>query len=364
MATSTQYNPNAALNATLAKCGASKTVYALVTPETETAKTALMGSGHGAGMDADRAEYLSMFRGAWTNKQDALHEEYFDTWVEWSDPVVDFDRSLFPFYYPTAGASEALRHLIFDFSQRTKRTMLPPLIHVFRGEYEGYKAMAEAAAVEIMEWDRADWRLLVERLNYGNMGSSHMVFLSQPSAIDGNIWGDCNEFLKSITMQCVVMDVTYVGAVPYVAKRFELWHPCIRNVVFSLSKPFGCYYDRIGGVWCRQEDAGLFGNKWFKNLTSLALGTALMKANSVFALPRRYQKVQERAAEDIGSDLGIVLETSDVYILATAKVDEAINPLTALHDPAMIAYLRRPAADGPVRVCLTPLMSIDLGTDK
>ena len=38
MATSTQYNPNQNLNAVLLDAGLSKTVYALVTPETERAK--------------------------------------------------------------------------------------------------------------------------------------------------------------------------------------------------------------------------------------------------------------------------------------------------------------------------------------
>lgn len=363
MATSTQYNPNAALNATLLKCGASKTVYALVSPLTEAAKTAMLGSGHGAGQDADRAAYLSMFRGAWTGKQDALHEEFFDTWVDWSERVVNFNRSDFPFYYPTAGASEALRHIIYDFALRNKGTMLPPLLHIFEGEYEGYKAMAEAAGVQVMEWKRSEWTQLVERLNQGHLGWSHLVCISQPSAIDGNVWRPLNFMLDAIKMpNCVVMDVTYVGAIPNIDTRINLTSKAIRNVVFSLSKPFGCYYDRIGGVWFREEDAGLFGNKWFKNLTSLALGTALMKANDVFALPRAYGKLQDEAAESVSQDLGIELIPSQVYILATSD-GTPIDPNDSRYDPAMVAYLRRPAT-GPVRVCLTPLMAELLGTAK
>lgn len=363
MATSTQYNPNADLNAKLLKCGASKTVYALVSPITEEAKGDVFYSV-GDGQDPNQSSYLKMFRGAWTGKQDALHEDFFSTWVDWSEPVVKFRRDDFPFYYPTAGASEALRHIIFDFALRYKGTMTPPLMHIFKGEYEGYKAMAEATGMQVMEWKRSEWAQMVERLNQGDLGWKHLVCISQPSAIDGNVWRPLNSIVNGITMpDCVVMDVTYVGAIPNIDTRIDLTAKSIRNVVFSLSKPFGCYYDRIGGVWCRQEDAGLFGNKWFKNLTSLALGTALMQKNDVFALPRKYGKLQDEAAENISADLGVTLVPSQVYILATAEVPLDDDPNTAPYDPAMVAYLRRPA-DGPVRICLTPLMAELLGTAK
>ena len=351
MATSTQFNPNADLNRVLLAAGASKTVYALVTPETERAKAAVFGDADGP----RRQAYLDQFREAWTAKQDRIHEDFFHSWHGWSAPVVDLDRKLFPFHYPTAGASEALRHLIYDFSRRYTRTMAPPLIHVFEGEYEGYKAMAEAAGVEIMEWSRDDWRLLVERLNYGQMGWNHLVFLSQPSAIDGNVWKDCNEFLASITMpNCVVMDVTYVGAIPEgaVNERFNLNLPCVRNVVFSLSKPFGLYYDRVGGVFCREEDMGLFGNKWFKNLTSLSLGTIMMERSDVFAMATKYAEQQKLAVAMISARLGFTLTPSDVFILATAE---------SAPDAAMDTYLRRPAT-GKLRLCLTPDMAKQIGT--
>lgn len=346
MATSTQYNPSADLNATLLRSGASKTVYALVSPQTEEAKQAVFSD----------AGYLEMFRGAWTGKQDALHKSFFDTWVDWSAPVVKFNPQDFPFYYPTAGASEALRHIIYAFALKHTGKMSSPLLHIFQGEYEGYKAMAEATGMQVMEWKRNEWPQLVERLNQGDQGWKHLVCISQPSAIDGNVWEPLNELLNSITMpDCVVMDVTYVGAIPNIDTRIDLTPKAIRNVVFSLSKPFGCYYDRIGGVWCREEDAGLFGNKWFKNLTSLALGVTLMQRNDVFAIPRRYSNLQSGAAKKIGSELGFELVPSHVYILATASAQA--------DDSAMAAYLRRPA-DGPVRVCLTPLMAELLGTAK
>lgn len=342
----TQYNPNHELNARLVAAGGSKTVYALVTPETEAVKDSLFN---------ERAEYFEMFRDAWTTKQDAYHREFFDLWHEWSKPVVDLDRGVFPHFYPTNGASEALRHLIYDFASKCTRGD-NPLIHVFEGEYEGYKAMAEAAGVAVMEWARGDWRALVDRLNAGNCGWSHLVFISQPSAIDGMVWGDFNEFVRSIKMpNSVVVDLTYVGAVPEdaIGERFGMNVPSIKSVVFSLSKPFGVYYDRVGGVFTREEDAGLYGNIWFKNLTSLRLGSLLLKQFDVFYMPHAYRETQQAAVDKVAHELGITLCPADVYILARGDGISAA-------DAALVDYLRRPAS-GPMRVCLTPAMAKMIG---
>ena len=88
MATSTQYNPNRDLNERLLAVGASKTVYALVTPQIEAAKATVFGDND----STQREDYLDQFRDAWTAKQDAYHEEFFDVWHEWSKPVIDRQR--------------------------------------------------------------------------------------------------------------------------------------------------------------------------------------------------------------------------------------------------------------------------------
>jgi hypothetical protein len=357
VATTTQHNPNAALNARLNQAGASKTIYALVTPETEATKAALLGNADPAGADPARAAYLEQFRDAWTAKQDALHEAFFDTWHEWSAPLVDLDRGLYPFAYPTAGASEPLRHLIYAYGNMARRDGFVPRVHVFKGEYEGYKAYAEAALIAVVEHDRRDWRQVAETLP-----DTEWFFLSQPSAIDGNVWPDANSFLELLSARSgpprVIMDLTYVGAIAQApAERIAVGLPCVRDVVISLSKPFGVYYDRIGGVFCRRLDLGLFGNKWFKSLTALQLGVALMQRHDVFALPRRYAEVQRRQAAMAGQSLGLELVPSDVYLLATAAAEQHTN--SALAD-----YLRRIPSDRStrLRLCLTPGMAAQIGT--
>lgn len=336
MSTTTQFNPNQGLNASLLRAGASKTVYALVTPETEAVKASVFGD---AG-SADREAYLDQFRDAWTGKQDAYHEEFFSTWLLWSSRVVDLPKDEFPFYYPTAGASEPIRQIIFDLAARSPKSS----VHFFEGEYEGYKAMAEAAGLRVVQHVRsiADIRL------YGaEIPSGDLFFISQPSAIDGNVWNDFNEFVDLMPSNSVIADVTYVGAVPQSAieTRFNLGATSIRNVVFSLSKPFGAYYDRIGGVFCRTEDLGLFGNRWFKSLTAIRIGTKLMEAHGVFDYPDLYGKDQRRMVSQINRVFGEQFVPSDVYILANAP----------LGSTDLSNYLRR---GGTQRICLTPGMSI------
>lgn len=346
MSTATQHNPNADFNYRLLDAGASKTVYALVTPETERAKLATVNS----------PDYLGQFRGAWTSKQDGAHTRFFQQWLEWSSPIVDLDPNRYPFYYPTAGASEALRHIIFDLAARGRAGGFAPTVHFFEGEYEGYKAMAQAAGLEVCEHSRAWATPFGSRLNRvaTRLDLHDLFFISQPSAIDGNVWLDFNEFVSKMPPESVVVDVTYVGAIPgsLPLDRFNLNHDSIRNVVFSLSKPFGAYYDRIGGVFFRREDEGLFGNKWFKNLTSLDLGTRLMQENGVFDLPNRYRNVQEKACVEVGELLGLNVFPADVYILGRAL---------APRGDAFYDYLRRPLT-GDLRLCLTPAMANMIGT--
>jgi hypothetical protein len=57
------------------RAGASRTVYALVTPETEAAKRLILGNDVG-GPDAERRHYLEQFRDAWSGKQFASHEAF------------------------------------------------------------------------------------------------------------------------------------------------------------------------------------------------------------------------------------------------------------------------------------------------
>lgn len=336
--------------------GASKTVYALVTPETEAAKNFILGNAVGE-PDAARRHHLEQFRDAWSGKQFASHEVFIERWMSWAAPVVAIDPIGFSWRYPTAGCSEALFHVIADYGNRARSEKFEPRLHIFAGEYEGYKAYAEACGIAVAEHARADWQAVGHALP-----ADALFCLSQPSAIDGNVWPHANDFLALLAATSdtprVLLDATYVGAIAEPpAARFAADSPAVLTLAFSLSKPFGVYYDRIGGVLSRKATPSLFGNQWFKSLTALQLGTTLLERHDVFELPRRYRIVQREAAAQIGRHLGLTLTPSDVSVLALAQPDAAT-------DRALADFLRRPAGDinASLRLCLTPAMAEMIGT--
>jgi hypothetical protein len=348
VATTTQYAPQRQLDTMLQSAGCSKTVYALVTAETEAAKRSALG--HSSTEDAN--SYFQDFREAWTGKQEAIHVEFFDIWHAWSSPMINIDRKLKPFTYPTAGASEALFHLVADFGNQARVNGFTPTLHIFSGEYEGYKAYAEACGIAVIEHARENWPDVQTRMKHHDM-----FFISQPSAIDGMMWTELNAFLAALSKanhnSNVVLDATYVGATAQQPKEpIAATQPCVNAVVFSLSKPFGTYYDRIGGVFCRKENLGLFGNKWFKNISSLRIGSELMRRHTVFDLAKKYQALQTISCDMASQQLGGVIMPCDIFILGRGN-DVANKELAR--------YLQRPSNTTNLRLCLTPGMAQRIG---
>ena len=189
----------------LLAAGASGTIYSLVMPESEAALIALVG---------DREGLLDRYREPWTQKQDAMHQAYFDTWMEWASPIVRFDAAAFPFRYPTAGASEGIFKLMAEYLARSSA----PNIHIFDGEYEGFPAYAEALGIRCVRHDRSDWQA-----GAGAIGRGGLFWISQPSAIDGQVWPQFEPFVARLAAErpdvAIIPDLTYVGAV---AREFSV----------------------------------------------------------------------------------------------------------------------------------------------
>lgn len=332
---------NPAIKQRLLDVGASGTVYALVMPESEKAIQAVVDR---------RDEWLAMFREPWTQKQDTVHVEYFDRWIEWTRPVVDFAPDDFPFRYPTSGSSEGIYKLMSEYEAKCRLEGRTPRIHIFEGEYEGFPSFAESLNIEVTRHPRADWR--------GIDPHDGQFWISQPSAIDGMVWDEFDAFCERMHVEHdgrveVVPDLSYVGAV---AREYvvALTSPAIRSFVFSHSKPCGGYYHRCGGVFSKEKRPSMTGNQWFKNLTSIVWGCEMMKANGVFDLPRRYRRAQEESAFDIGGRLGIEgLEACDVMVLAKAPVPDDM-------DEVLQTLVRGKGATRILRICLTPDMTVSI----
>lgn len=328
------------LETLLSEACLSKIVYSLVMPETVAAIDRVLD---GQGRDA----YHSLFQEAWTQKQDRVHEDFFALWRDWVKPIVHIP-SEFQHGYPTAGASEAIREVMHA---HCHSSIERPFFHVFEGEYEGFTAYAQAMGAGIAVHPRAKWREVVEHIGLqSRIGQSRPMFLlSEPSAIDGAPWTDHAAFLQALHQNApqvpVMLDLTYVGCVH---TSFQIYvTPNVSSIVFSLSKPCGAYYYRIGGALTRNPLPALFGNKWFKNLLSLQIGTEMMKTHGVFELPRKYHPVQKQAVEMANAKLGLKLSPAPVFVLATAQPTE--EPLSR--------FLTRGSANPIARVCVTPLMA-------
>lgn len=332
------------LNAVLKNAGVSKTIYSLLMPETEAIVDGILGDND----STLREKFRNAYRAAWTQKQDAMHEEFFKTWKQWNSPIVQADWDQFPFMYPTNGASEGLRDAIQTYGAKARTEGFEPTIHVFDGEYEGFSAYAAAAGIRVQTHNRKNWQTVLDEI-----GPNDQFYLSHPSAIDGNIWEDYDVFAQSVCEAQpdaqLMLDLTYVGCV---GKQFNVKadYPNIPVVFFSLSKPAGAYYHRIGGVLSREAYPGLFGNKWFKNLMALQVGTEFMKKHDVYELPKKYRDVQEKAVEAANRNLGLSLMPSDAFNLAWQYSSGQPSDLER--------YLTR-GSEGEelVRVCLTPTMA-------
>ena len=330
----------AATKAALLAAGAAGTIYSLVMPESEAALEAVID---------DRAAFLDLYREAWTQKQDAMHHAYFGHWLEWSRPVLRFEPADFPFRYPTAGASEGIFKLMSEYAAGCRAEGVEPSIHLFEGEYEGFPAFAASLEIRVVRHWRSDWR----RVAAEGVPDHAQFWISQPSAIDGMVWPHFEAFAAALAgarpTAELVPDLTYVGSV---ARDYSisLDAPNIGSIVFSHSKPFGGYYHRVGGVLARRERPSLFGNRWFKNLLSLAWGTEMMRRHDVYALPRRYRPAQEEAARRCGKALGIELQAADVSLLATAPWNASM--------PELLQTVGRGCEqERVVRLCVTAAMA-------
>ena len=347
----------------------STTVYSVVWPETE----ALVRRCMTHELDA----MLNAHRDAHTKHQDGLHEPFFDAWTRFAAPALAWNPGDFPEHYPTAGSSEAIRELI------RRQAWTGQDLVVFDGEYEGYEAIAAAQGTRVHRVDRTDWRGTLDAWRrtgapWGEKGA--VWWVSQPSALDGNLWSDFADWLDAVEALAGVsggcrvwVDLTYVGRAR-MATPIALTSPVVDGVVFSLSKVMGAYYRRIGGCMARAEVPGLWANRWFKNLDALYLGQRwLEEAGDALTEGAKYREAQQTAMalalEALGGDAewrgrGVVWKASDVALLMYA---EDPNGLRGADEPFCELWFqasRGQARNGPEhrwaaasrRYCLTPTL--------
>lgn len=331
----------------------SATVYSVVWPETRALVRRLMTQ--------EVEQMLARHDAAHTKRQDGMHEDFFSAWNAFASSALDLPAQEFTEHYPTAGSSEAIREVIRQACWKGQDLV------VFDGEYEGYEAIALAQGTRVHRVSRSNWQeelreWMLTGAPWGAGGAQWWV--SQPSAIDGNVWAGFADWLHTVEAfpGCEVwVDLTYVGAARQAEKINLSVAPNVAGIVFSLSKVMGAYYRRIGGCMSRQPVEGLWANRWFKNLDSLYIGQrwcesslpALELGQSRFAL-------QCRALEEVNASLGgggwtkagVLWQPSDVSLLIHARRPEA--DVSGELEAFWKASRRGIQAPASRRLCLTP----------
>lgn len=309
--------------------GVSRTVYSLPFPEVR----AFL-----AGELARVEPMLARHDKPWEKSQDGMHEALRLGWERFSAKAgFGMGRPADWRFYPTAGASEALRETLAAMRARGER------LAVFEGEYEGYEMMARALGMEVRKVKRARWRDELPRAWAGGFE----LFVSNPSAVDGQHWRDfgaCCE-LAGARGGRVHLDAAYVGGCA-LSEPIDASPEAVRSVFFSLSKPFGVYYRRIGGCFSRDPNALLAPNLWFKNLDSIWIGERLLSRFGPGELQRAWEGARQDVAAALSERHGWALRPSDVFLVARSDA-HGLAPLSRV-------------AGAPARVCLTPALSAEI----
>ncbi len=237
----------------------------------------------------------------------------------------------FPFRYTSAGASESIFHILADIASYRKNTPL----YVLQGEYEGYAGYGENLGLK--------FTIVSIEQDFSELAKG-IFFISNPSAINGNILPD--DLIKSIgdAGHEIIYDLTYLGLTK--PHNFDLSHTAISTVIVSLSKPFGLYYYRIGFCFTRRERLTLKVNKWFKNIFTHILAEKLLKQFHSSELAEKYRPLQVKAVEMLREKYDLPIEASEVVLLAQISA-------TNVPDDKKEA-IQKFKRDNYYRFCLTP----------
>lgn len=267
----------------------SKTVYSLVWPQTHNLMLKCL---------QENALDMVMRHSCPHHKmQDSIGPDFAESWWKWSNISTE-SSSIWSHFYPTNGASEALREIINELME-TKGTLF-----VFEGEYEGYQAIAQGHNIPVVQLSRLKFKEQWETIK-NQITHKSQFWVSQPSSIDGCYWDEFDEWCQiEHPLLEKWVDLTYIGATPSsFARLLPFVSPKhITGCIFSLSKPAGMYYRRIGGCFSSRSIAGLYGNIWFKNIDSIYLGQAFIDEVKCSSIPDQYVHLQHKVIEHFNRD--------------------------------------------------------------
>lgn len=263
---------------------------------------------------------------------DSFHEPIIGKIIDFYSGYVPSLRG-FKFRYPTSGSEEGIREIMTSLQGRGVKK-----IYAFKGEYEGYREVGRTRNIEAIE---------VETDADPNCLEPGFWFISNPSAIDGNIVP--NRLIKRICEagHRVFYDLAYLGSTR--KHRFDLSYENIFAAAISFSKPYGLFYDRIGFAFSRTEIPSLYANKWFKNILGLLISERIVMETKPDKLYKKYRAIQKDIIKAINNDFGLGMRISDALLLGYLKNSDAQK--LGGEQLKIIAPFRRGKG---YRFCLTP----------
>lgn len=288
------------------------------------------------------SEIADIFSKTWTKKQDDMHMPFLNAWREWVSPRFVFSSNI-KHAYPTNGSSEAICQQLNYLNSKGKTLV------IFDGEYEGYEMFAKNMGMTVKKIVRPN-----SDDSFNNLCSvdskKDVFFISEPSAINGNHWRFFSKFMNFCSKKNidVYLDVCYVGMSRQPDMIDLTEQSCLAGVFFSLSKIFGVYYHRIGGVWLRDENPLLWPNLWFKNLYAINYGHKLLKAMPIGYMDNQLEKITNKIRGELSLEYNINFLLSDVYLL--------LNVVSVPHQYEWHTNFIRNKKSDLLRICISQLI--------
>src|SRR4051794_32257499 len=237
------------MKADLDAIGVSRTVYGYLYPEVEEVMARTFRD----------PKLIEIQRRGYTQRQDPMGQSFIDTYTGWTRDILNIDADRFRFVYPSAGSAEAIRESI-AVQATGNRARDKTTLHMFDGDYEGYVAYARAHGVTIALHERDGY---TESLR--TVGPGDTFYISQPSAIDGNLWGGHARFMAGLDppqpTPAVCVDLASLAPL---GKGNAGIAPHFKNtggLFFTLSKPFGFFSHRMGALFSDGEGPSLYANR-------------------------------------------------------------------------------------------------------
>lgn len=242
------------------------------------------------------------------------------------------DRPDLQFRYPLHGSSAGIGLLLNHLRTRLGVSR----IFTLAGDYEGYAAQAANFGLDCRAVSLEDAATV----------SSETFFVSNPSARDGEPLGE--DFVAELTARNrVVFDVAYHGLHGPSPTRVPAgaW-----AVLWSLSKPWGLFWRRVGLLVSQEEIPGAYSTRWFKDPERLLAAYATVRRFVPSAMSSRYRFAQ-RAAIDALAHAGFPARPASTVLLATFRRTDL-----SAERWSRVAHCERVVGSGAARACLTPLM--------